>query len=70
MLTRRLALKKETLAALTSEDMAAVGGGADASAATCVSCDVVCILTPAVAASMLSPTQCCHGIPTFHRAAC
>ena len=37
MLTRRLALRRETLAALSSDDMAYVAGGA-ATGPTCVTC--------------------------------
>ena len=70
MLTRRLALKKESLTALTPEDMAFVGGAADASEATCYTCIVGCAITPAIHPSVFSPTNCCQGIPTFHRAAC
>ena len=69
MLTRRLALRRETLAALTPEDMAAVGAaGADASSPTCFSC-LDCV-TPVFHPSVFAPTNCCQGIPTFHRDAC
>ena len=67
---RSLSLKKETLAQLTSDDMRAVGGGQDASALSCVSC-VQCVIDTTAGLfhpSVFSPTNCCQGIPTFHRA--
>ena len=64
MLTRRLTLKRETLTALSADEMAFVGGAADASGPTCYSC-LDCI---DVRPSLLAPTNCCQGIPTFHRA--
>ncbi|HEV2890924.1 MAG TPA: hypothetical protein VGX28_11175 [Frankiaceae bacterium] len=63
----RLTLAKETLAALTSDDLGAVGAGADASVGTCYTC-VECAITPVFHPSVFSPTECCQGIPTFHRA--
>ena len=63
MLTRRLALKKETLAALASEDLAAVNGGA--SAGTCYTCVVQCAVTPAIHPSVFAPLECYN--PTIHR---
>lgn len=38
MSARRLTLRQEPLAPLSPDDMALVGGGADASAGTCYSC--------------------------------
>ena len=68
MLTRRLALKKDTLAPLTAGDLAGVGGAADNSAGTCYTC-LDCIVID-INTSLLAPTDCCQGIPTFHRGAC
>jgi hypothetical protein len=62
MLTRRLALKKETLTALSPEDLAAVAAGAVANHTIEIGCLVE--FSP----SFTQPTQCCQGIPTFHRA--
>lgn len=60
MLTRRLALKRETLAALTAEDMAAVAGGA--SEATCVTC-LDCIYIRDISQNL---TNCFCNSPTLH----
>lgn len=59
----RLTLKKETLAPLGGEELRVVAG---ASAVTCRTCLDCVEYDP----SLLSPTNCCAGIPTFHRAAC
>lgn len=64
----RLSLKKETLSALTGDDLSAVAGAADNSAVTCYSCPIGCIIQIDSYSDDL--TNCCQGIPTFHRAAC
>lgn len=63
MLTRRLALRRETLTALSGDDLNAVGGGAAASGPTCYTC-LDCV---EVSQSYIIVTECCSGIPTFHR---
>ena len=64
MLTRRLALRRETLAALSTEDMAAVAGGAPTM--SCVTClELRCYV---VSLDLSLPPYC--PIPTFHGAAC
>lgn len=67
---RSLVLKKETLTSLAPDELSAVAGGA--SVGTCYSC-VPCYvekITQAFDHSVVAPTECCQGIPTFHRAAC
>lgn len=59
----RLALKKETLAALDGDDMRLVGGAADNSAMTCYSCPLDCPIIHQ--RSLIIVTDCCQGIPTF-----
>ena len=61
----RLSLKKETLAALTTDDMRGVAGAVAESRGTCYTC-LDCLIE--VHPSVLAPTNCCQGIPTFHRA--
>lgn len=59
MLTRRLALRRETLAALSTEDMTFVGGNATGpTCATCLDC-----LPP----SLRQPTACEQTAPTQYR---
>ena len=62
MLTRRLALRRETLASLSPEEMTVVAGAPDHTL------EVRCLV--AFSPSFTQPTQCCEGIPTFHGAAC
>lgn len=64
MLTRRLALKKETLAPLATDELRLVAAAA-ASINTCVEC-IKEIVIPSL---FDTPTNCCAGIPTFHRCA-
>lgn len=63
MLTRRLALRRETLAMLSAEDMASVAAGAPNH-----TLEINCLIR--FSPSLQSPTDCCQGIPTFHGAAC
>ena len=62
MLSRRLALAKETLTALTPADMAGVSGGtADPSVAgvvSCVTCIDRCTVGPVFPPSLRWPTYC------------
>ena len=61
----RLTLKRETLAALTADDLHVVAAGAAASDTcyTCVDPECFVIRDP----SVVELTGCCQGIPTFHR---
>ena len=62
----RISLKRETLTDLTGDDLGAIAGGA--SADTCYTCiEPRCLFA---VSPTFTPTNCCEGIPTFHRAAC
>ncbi|HEV2890923.1 MAG TPA: class I lanthipeptide [Frankiaceae bacterium] len=69
MLTRRLTLAKETLAALTPDELRTVAGG-PGTHLTCYTGLTDCDCNVMVEYSAVAPTECCQGIPTFHRAAC
>ena len=63
MLTRRLTLKRETLTALSADEMGSVGGGAEASfGPTCYSCVRCWIYLPP---SLARPTDCDQTAPTY-----
>lgn len=65
---RSLTLKKETLTSLASDELSIVAG-ASGTCYTCVDCYVKRV-TQMFDYSVVAPTECCQGIPTFHRAAC
>lgn len=60
---RSLSLKRETLSALTTDDLRVVAGGASDTCYTCLDCIHF-------VSSIDAPTHCCDTIPTFHGAAC
>lgn len=66
---RSLSLKKETLTPLATDELSAVNGAASGTCYTCVECAVNKV-TQMFDYSVGHPTECCQGIPTFHRAAC
>ncbi|HEX8004710.1 MAG TPA: hypothetical protein VF519_18640 [Mycobacteriales bacterium] len=62
-MTRRLTLKKDSLAPLTTDELGVVGGAAQASALTCFTCLGDCVVVGEY--SVILVTECCSGLPTF-----